>query len=282
MPDTATQRGLEQTAALDWLQSYRQSIDFEVRRIDFESSQEWLFDTEDMSLGHVSGRFYRICGYRGQIGDRAPVFQPLINQPETGTQGFVVRGHGRGMELLAQARTEPGNIGVVQFGPTIQATWSNYTNTHRGKSQPFLERFHHPERNGGTAVFDAVQPELGSRFLRKFNRNIIIRSPDLDDFRHPMFRWVSLDVFAELMSRDHVVNNDARLVMGLLLLVHGEELFRESVSEPGAALHRSMLSDSTEQFANQDAFSTWMSQQRSAAAVSVRQVRLTELPGWEI
>jgi hypothetical protein len=88
----------------------------------------------------------------------------------------------------------------------------DYTAVHNGKKQPFLDHFHYPERYGSRVILDTVQPELGSKFLKKWNRNIVLEAPTLSDYSHPMFRWVPLQALTQLMKLDHIVNNDARLV----------------------------------------------------------------------
>mgnify|MGYP000674128209 CR=1 FL=1 len=71
-----------------------------------------------------------------------------------------------------QAKIEPGNLNIVQLSPTLQATRSNYTRVHGGKSPNYLEYF-----NGEKEVYvlvDQLQSEQGARFLHKRNRNIIV------------------------------------------------------------------------------------------------------------
>ncbi len=272
----------EGAAILEWLFEYRQSIDCNIERIRFGESNQWVLDESRSTLRHVSGRFFTIQGYRGQSSVRPDVWQPLINQPETGTQGFIVRNGVSGLELLVQARTEPGNVGLVQIGPTIQATYSNYTAAHSGRQQPFLEHFHHPERFGSRVLVDTVQPELGSRFLKKWNRNIVINAPALAGFSHPMFRWVSLPTLARIMRLDHVVNNDARLVVGLLALKYGADVFAGTTHPLGQAVCRSFRSNSGASFANPAEAGDWLARVRCRETLHAEEISLKELPGWEI
>lgn len=272
----------EAESALAWLARYRRSIECRVDRIPFHKSDEWEFEEATSTLRHSTGRFFTIQGYRGDLGERAPVFQPLINQPETGTQGFIIRRTRTELELLVQARTEPGNIGLVQIGPTIQATYSNYTAVHNGRQQPFLELFHHPEKFGARLLVDTIQPELGSKFLRKWNRNIVIESNRFEDFSDPMFRWVSLKTLTGLMRLDHIVNNDARLVVGLLALECGAGLFEGLQTELSHTVSESFESESSRTFESVGEASGWLAQIRSRQILNVQDVPLNELPGWII
>ncbi len=280
---TAAARGSTESATvLGWLKSYRNAIDCWVERIAFTDSREWRFSGDRSHLGHQSGRFYTIRGYVAEHAGDSVAYQPLIDQPEIGTQGFVVRRNGGQYDLLLQARTEPGNVGLVQLGPTIQATFSNYTAVHKGKRIPFLNRFHEPHRFNAKVIVDTVQPELGSKFLKKWNRNIVLECTDLDDFSHPMFCWASLSSLAKLMHEDNVVNNDARLVIGQLMLTRGGDLFADACTQQGAAVSRSFGESCGESFEDSSLAAEWIKSIRTREALRIAEVSLAELPGWEV
>lgn len=272
----------EAANAIDWLSRYRESIECTVERIPFAESEQWAFDADRAVLKHKSGRFFSVRGYRYSQPGGAETFQPLIYQPETGTQGFVIRRHGWQIELLTQARTEPGNVGLVQIGPTIQATYSNYTAAHNGRRQPFLTLFHHPERFGFRPVLDTVQPELGTRFLKKWNRNIVVECPDSWGYSHPMFHWVPLDAFAELMQFDHIVNNDARLVFGLLTLDQAMEQVALRGRSQGDAVLNSIECQAGTSFNSVADAESWLNGIRRHTQSVVEECPLQTLPEWQI
>ncbi len=272
----------ESVDVLTWLNEYRDAVQCTVDRIEFADSSEWCFDRQHAALRHASGRFFAVQGYHTKSANGCDIHQPLINQPETGTQGFVVRRAENDFHVLVQARTEPGNIGLVQLGPTLQATYSNYTSAHGGSVPRFLDHFHHPRRHHGHAVLDTVQPELGSKFLRKWNRNVVIDSPPLAAFSHPMFRWVSLKTVAELMRLRHVVNNDARLVFGLLALHYAPQLFAERDTLWAQAVEQSFAASASSSFADVDYAQHWIEKQRQDPPPAVLDVPLADLPDREI
>jgi len=280
--------------ALAWLHQYRATIDCTVERIPFAESSQWRFDEDTLDLRHDSGKFFSIQGYARQTADGRSVQQPLINQPELGTQGFIVRHNGAEYELLVQARTEPGNIDMVQMGPTIQATYSNYTTVHGGKRPKFLEHFHEPEKHDARVIVDTIQPELGSKFLRKWNRNIVIEVDDLPEFADPMFHWVSWSALSRLMLQDHVVNNDARLTAGLFALEMGNQLFPTDRScdigrangngsnSAGCPVGRSFATDASFSFADAVEIRPWLNAQRRSDTQEVTELPLKDLSEWEV
>lgn len=272
----------EAANVLRWLEAYRSQVDCRVDRIAFGDSSEWRFTNDGAALGHRSQKFYTIRGYAVEVPGKPTVYQPLIDQPEIGTQGFIVRRNGSEFDLLLQARTEPGNVGLVQLGPTIQATFSNYTAVHEGRKIRFLDRFHEPHRFGANVIVDTVQPELGSKFLKKWNRNIVLECSDLDDFSHPMFCWASLSSLTELMHLDSVVNNDARLVVGLLMLQRGAQLFAGSLTSLGGSVATSFDSAAGKSFATSSLAADWVRSVRANEEFKVTETSLAELPGWEV
>ena len=69
-----------------------------------------------------------------------------------------------------------------------------------------------PASNPNQIILDQLQSEQGARFLRKRNRNIIIKVeeevPELEDFR-----WMTLGQIKEMMAIDNMVNMDTRTVL---------------------------------------------------------------------
>lgn len=202
---------------LVWLAARRARPGFAVERIPFVECEEWCFD--DGQLRHVTGRFFSVIGLsaRSRFPGLENWEQPIIDQPEVGILGFLARRRQGAWQLLAQAKAEPGNVGVAQLAPTVQATESNYTGVHGGKRPPYLDFFLGADPSA--VLVDQLQSEQGSRFLRKRNRNVVVVVPSHLDIEHDeSFRWTSLTELRGLMRMDNVVNTDARSVIASLPL----------------------------------------------------------------
>lgn len=198
--------------ALAWLAAQKETVRVRVDRIAFDEMRMWRHDAEDGAIRHESGRFFSVEGIRVTTnwGRVASWDQPIINQPEIGYLGFIVKEFGGVLHFLAQAKIEPGNVNHVQLSPTIQATRSNYTQVHAGKRPLYLEYF-----QGATPsqiLLDQLQSEQGARFLQKRNRNIIVM-PDQDVPTHDGFLWLTLGDLKRLMRFHNVVNMDTRTVL---------------------------------------------------------------------
>jgi oxidase EvaA len=200
---------------MDWFVSQQQRHAFEVCQIPFKELEKWVFDSVRGDLEHVTGKFFSITGIKVEtnVGNVSQWSQPIILQPEIGILGILTKKVDGILYFLMQAKMEPGNINTLQLAPTIQATRSNYTCVHGGNMPPYLDFFQ--KTSNSTVLVDTLQSEQGARFLRKRNRNIIIRTtrkvPLLENFC-----WLTLSQIQRLCRLDNVVNMDARSVLSCI------------------------------------------------------------------
>jgi oxidase EvaA len=196
----------------NWINKRRESIKVEIKSVDFKDLSNWKFNEIDTNLKHTSNKFFSIEGVhiKTNYGNVREWTQPIINQPEIGFLGIITKTFNGVLYFLMQCKIEPGNINYVQLSPTLQATKSNYTKTHNGKSPPYLEYF--IQKKNAIILMDQLQSEQGARFFKKRNRNIIIKiNEDItvgDDFI-----WLTLGQIKDLMKYPNIVNMDTRSVL---------------------------------------------------------------------
>lgn len=194
-----------------WIEQRNREVEVEVNKIPFSEMKMWHSES-DGSIHHDSGKFFSIVGIdvRTDYGLNDHWQQPIILQPEVGYLGILTKEINGVLYCLMQAKIEPGNVNCVQISPTLQATKSNYSRVHSGKSPHYLEYFVNVKPEN--IILDQLQSEQGARFMRKRNRNIIIKVdedvPVLEDFR-----WMTLGQIKELMAYDNTVNMDTRTVL---------------------------------------------------------------------
>jgi len=196
-------------AVQGWIDDVRSADRTQVAPSSLAASAAWALS--DGCIRHVSGRYFNLVGLEWSQ-DGVSRCQPFIEQREIGTLGFIARLGGDGLDLLVQAKAEPGNVGIVQLAPTCQATASNNDRIHGGRRPPFAGYF---ERNTSGIQCDSLQSEHGGRFLGKLNRNILVVDNNAgidaeDDLTH---RWIPLDLLKTLLEIDFLVNTDARSVL---------------------------------------------------------------------
>ena len=195
----------------EWIERRNREVKVKVDRVPFSKLAKWKVDDQG-ALRHESGKFFSIEGIKvnTDYGSTHSWTQPIINQPEVGYLGILTKEIDGILYFLMQAKIEPGNVNCVQLSPTLQATKSNYSRVHQGKAPHYLDFFVNAKPN--QIILDQLQSEQGARFLRKRNRNIIIKVeedvPELEDFR-----WMTLGQIKEMMAIDNMVNMDTRTVL---------------------------------------------------------------------
>ncbi len=200
---------------LAWMKQQNDEIDSNIKQIPINELNGWHY--RDDRIRHDSGKFFSIDGIHIETNyrDVSQWDQPIINQPELGFLGFIVKKFNGVMHFLMQAKIEPGNLNVVQLSPTLQATRSNYTRVHGGKSPAYLEYFNGVKNV--TVLVDQLQSEQGARFLHKRNRNIIVEVDEVEEIEiKNNFIWVSLGQIKELLRYPNVVNMDSRTVISCI------------------------------------------------------------------
>ncbi|CCH33149.1 NDP-hexose 2,3-dehydratase family protein [Actinosynnema sp. NPDC047251] len=265
----------------DWWADRHAAGHFVVERVPFSALREWSFEPGTGNLGHASGRFFTVEGLEIREGGRVVKAQPIINQPEIGILGIVVKEFDGVLHCLMQAKMEPGNVNTLQLSPTVQATRSNYTRVHRGTGTRYLEHFIGPGR--GQVLVDVLQSEQGAWFWRKRNRNMVVLVTG-DVPVHEDYCWLSLAQIGELTHVENLVNMDARTVLSCMPFAVPDEAaastgepFRDALinsyqyqpEETGApALHTA------------SEILSWFTEAKTGCDWSARLAPLDAVPGW--
>lgn len=273
----------------DWLEEEHAAAKMIIERVPLRQLDQWQF-TDDGRLAHNSHRFFAIQGIRVSTDwGEVPVWdQPIIDQPEIGFLGIIAREFDGVLHFLMQAKVEPGNINAIQISPTLQATKSNYTRAHGGKSPPYLDFF--IDANGEAVLLDQLQSEQGGRFLAKRNRNIIIEPEGEIPLSHS-FRWLTLGQIKRLLRQPNLINMDTRTVISGIS--YGEfddraayyfELFARHFSSdnlPAISLLRSFLSTG-DSLHNLNEILSWVTHLRSRYELHLTRKPLAQLRHWQI
>lgn len=272
-----------------WVAEQNARAKVQLRRCPIRSIPGWRFDASSGRLRHGSGGFFSIDGIRIRTNWEGPQVwdQPIINQPEVGFLGILTQEIDGVLHFLLQAKIEPGNLHLVQLAPTLQATRSNYNRVHHGREPLFLDLF----RKAGAEqiLLDQLQSEQGARFLRKRNRNIIIKV-DQPLCAPAGFLWLTLAQIKTLMRQDNLINMDTRTVISGIPFGNQpadvvELLGFLADAPPLQPLHRSVLRSvlSAEGTRHSiDEIITFLTQLKSLYDLEVEHIPLAELDGWLI
>jgi len=275
----ASEGGAVSTAGIiDWFSKRQAAHRFKLEEIPFSKLEKWGFDSDSGNLCHESGRFFSIEGIRVKTnwGSVPEWDQPIINQPEVGFLGIITKKFDGVLHFLMQAKMEPGNVNMIQLAPTLQATRSNFTRVHQGKSPPYLDYF--TNRSNSKVLVDSLQSEQGARFLGKRNRNIIIEVeheiPVYDDYC-----WMTLGQVLQTMRHNNIVNMDARTVISCIPYGILEPL-QNPKSDFGTRLLRSLNPLNRSENSN-EAIISWFTEQKFKYYMSVEHLPVRTVRGWE-
>ncbi|MDR0994264.1 MAG: NDP-hexose 2,3-dehydratase family protein [Verrucomicrobiota bacterium] len=263
---------------VQWLAWRNREVVVRVSPTRLSQMKDWALEESSGRIRHSSGKFFSIDGIRVDTnwGTRPAWAQPIINQPEIGFLGCITHEFNGVLHFLIQAKVEPGNVNCVQLSPTLQATKSNYTRVHHGKSPKFLEWF--TDRSRSRVLLDQLQSEQGARFLHKRNRNIIIEvdaeiPDDLD------FVWLTLGQIKRLMTFDNAVNMDLRTV------VSGIPFGQEGLGRNPASFAEAMHASATEtqnHFLPIDDIISWFTDQKTKFDLQITPCDLWAIEDWEL
>ncbi len=269
---------------------------FKIDLIPFSELDKWTFTENKDAIVHDSGKFFRIEGVRVKtnFGLVSEWDQPIINQPEIGILGIITKIVNGIRFFLMQTKMEPGNVNVLQLSPTLQATKSNFTKVHKGKTPEYLEFF--TDRKLSKVLIDQLQTEQGARFLKKRNRNMVVEvSTDVD--LKDDFKWLTLAEIKDLLTHDNIVNMDARSVISTISLI--DEDVKHSLQELnlidmdcisinnhliegfGFELLKSICTYRNN-YKSQEELISWVTQQRVNFELGPEKIPLSQLKNWQI
>lgn len=208
-----------------WVDTIRNNTKVSINEGSLSKSDFWFYDDYNGEITNRKRSFFSIKGVRKFCDNKFVAEQPIIIQPEIGYLGIICKKINGIINFLMQAKIEPGNINYVQISPTIQATKSNFMRAHGGKMPMYFEYFENAEKYA--IIYDQIQSEQSSRFLKKRNRNIIIMV-DEDIPIHSNYMWMTLGQIKSLMKYDNLINMDTRTVISGLPIsgfrFHDDEL----------------------------------------------------------
>lgn len=271
---------------MNWLLDIKMCTTTKIEKIDLNSLREWTFADTYSKLIHNSGKFFSIEGINVKTnwGEISEWEQPIINQPEIGYLGFIVKEFNGILHFLMQAKVEPGNINTLQLSPTLQATKSNYLQVHKGKKPDYLEYF--AKADSKDIILDQLQSEQGARFLKKRNRNIIIK---VDEDIHLLnnFIWVSLRQIKKLLQYSNIVNMDTRTVIsGISFFNHRIDVEIAKKTVKGVVNSTNPFFYSAMDFDNAlfsiDAIIAFLTRLKCSYDLEITKISLSRIKNWRI
>lgn len=212
----------------EWIETITVQTEVRIQEISLGEDTFWFYDEMNGEILNRKRSFFQVKGIQEYENGELKKEQPIIIQPEVGYLGIICKEIAGTIHFLMQAKIEPGNINGVQISPTIQATKSNFTKMHGGKTPPYLEYFENAKDD--IVLYDQIQSEQGARFLQKRNRNMIIYISDAIEV-YPNYCWMTLRQIKLLMRKNNLVNMDTRTVISMINASMLEILQNKNIKE---------------------------------------------------
>lgn len=264
---------------IKWLKIRNNAIKVKVLKIPFQDLDHWFFDERMGVLKHKSNQFFSIEGIHVKTnwGKVSEWEQPIIKQPEIGYLGIITKEINGILYFLLQAKVEPGNVNKVQLSPTLQATKSNYTQVHKGDKPRYLEYFLNAKKE--QIILDQLQSEQGARFLRKRNRNIIIKIEE-DIEVHEDYIWLTLGQIKKLIQKNNLVNMDTRTVISGIPFEISDDL-SISLDDYQLGMLQSANVNSYAKYSF-DEIIKWITKLKCTYEVSIKPISIFNISDWKV
>lgn len=219
---------------LNDLKSYLNEVmehsSFNVSKIKLSDQNEWKMTAG--ALSHESGGFFHVVGLDVGLQQEECL---VLYQPQSALTGLAICRLNTTVYVLLQARVEPGNTGICQYGPTIQSTPANYLGWHGGKMSTGIGLFNTYQENV-FPISNSEQLDLGKRYFHKSKAHQYIEVDHLSPIQRNMI-WVPLNTIYEALEYDHFLNADLRS----LLAIFDWDAFNNVTRRKGAAMESHAL-----------------------------------------
>lgn len=204
-----------------WFLKKKKNPGMIVKEIGINKMNNWKVDPKNGNIFHESKDFFVIKGLRIKVDTREKQGgwdQPIIEQIgyDGGILGIIRKRFLGVPHYLCEAKVEPGNYGLVQLSPTLQATFSNLNQKHKGRKPYFSEYFYKTKNfNKSKILFEAWLSEDGGRLYKKRNKGILVELPEAQKIILPNdnFTWVSLYQIKQLMKENAWINPHIRGIL---------------------------------------------------------------------
>ncbi len=193
-----------------WLNDAKSHRHLEAYRIPLAHVEGWR-RTDDEIVARDGGEFSIIAVSASAPNREVRSWtQPLL-APHRGIAALLAKRIDGVVHFLMHADLEPGNIDVVELGPTVRCS-ADPESLPRADRPPFLSEV--LEAGPEAIRYDAVQSEEGGRFHHAQNRYMVVEAGDgVPDAEPDGYRWVTLHQLGVLCQESYRLNIHARSLL---------------------------------------------------------------------
>jgi oxidase EvaA len=197
---------------LSWITEIKSNAVVTVKKIPLSHLDGWRFDEEGVC--DSSKKSFDVRWVSVEIANRevASWKQPILQPHEKSVFAFIIKEFSGTPHFLVQAKIECGLIDILELGPTVQCSESEF---RESACIPFAGIIR--EGRQTKVLYDTLQSEEGGRFLHDENRYmVLLADDDLVVPSHERYRWMTLSQILQFMKFSNYVNIQARVLIGAL------------------------------------------------------------------
>ena len=150
---------------------------------------------------------------------------------------------------------------------------------HKGKIPNYLEYF--IDFKSENILSDTLQSEQGSFFLKKRNRNIILKANNNVSLKNG-YEWISLRIIKRLLMIDNIINMDSRSVLSQInyLQISGDLKFKNKYNCDENLIYTSLLGIGKPKNSLQEILN-FLKFFKNKYKLSITPISLYKMHGWE-
>ena len=200
-----------------WYNNVKRNCKARVKKTHIEKLKKWNYDKVKGRLFHSSGGFFSIEGYSVTNAGREvnKWDQPFIKQNNLvgGIIGLVRTKINGVPHYLVEAKYEPGNYNMIQLSPSVQSTYSNLNQVHKGERNKVIQFFFKKKFKTLRKIWVS---EDGGRLFKKRNLHWIIESQYKNIPLTGNYKWLSLWEIEEFINKGTYVGPHLRAILSLI------------------------------------------------------------------
>ena len=114
---------------------------------------------------------------------------------------------------LIEGKYEPGNYNMIQLSPSVQSTYSNLNQKHKGERNKIIQFYF---KKGYKTLRKVWFSEDGGRLFKKRNLHWIIESQYKNIPLEKNYKWLSLWEIEEFINNGTYVGPHLRAILSLI------------------------------------------------------------------
>ncbi len=202
---------------LKWYLYQKRQCKAQISYKSLENLDKWTFNKSKGIIHHKTGAFFSIVGVstKNALREVKNWDQPFIKQKDYvgGIIGLVRKKINDIPHYLIEAKFEPGNYNLIQLSPSVQATYSNLNQVHKGYRNKVINAYF---KKNFKSIRKTWVSEDGGRLFKKRNMHWIIETNKSKINLPKNYKWLTIWEINEFINKGVYVGPHLRAILSLI------------------------------------------------------------------